>query len=98
VFRKVRGEHQLAALDRAMAALAFPASLLAMLADRDAAPAVATATVLVTAVKEQWATTGDAQTYASATAAHQSVRAAGTPFSVALPAADLASPVTLVGV
>jgi hypothetical protein len=96
VFRKVRGEEWLAL--GSASALAFPACLLGMTAARDRPPALATTAALVTAANEQWVSTYDDQTYPSATAAHQSIRAAGNPASVALPAADLAHAVVLAGV
>jgi hypothetical protein len=98
VFRKVRGEDlvPLGLLERDV--LELPAVLLGMLAARDAIPALATRTPLVTAAAEGWATGHDGAPWPSATAAHQAARTSTDPRAFAVPASDLAKPVALAGV
>jgi hypothetical protein len=79
-------------------ALAFPGILLGMVAARDAAPALATRTPLVTAAAESWATAQDGAVWPSATAAHQAARTSGDADAFAVAAADLANPIVLAGV
>ena len=69
-----------------------------MVAARDAKPALATLTPLVTAASETWATAHDRASWPSATAAHQAARVSGDAGAFAVPAADLAAPVVLAGV
>ena len=70
-----------------------------MVAARDATPALATRTPLVTAAAESWATRSTtAPLWPSATAAHQAARTSGDASAFAVAAADLATPVALAGV
>ena len=98
VFRKVRGENLVPLGLFAFDVLDFPGILLHMVAARDATPALATRTPLVTAAPESWATAGDGALWSSATAAHQAARTSGDASAFAIAAADLATPVALAGV
>ncbi|WP_165372873.1 DUF6603 domain-containing protein [Pengzhenrongella frigida] len=96
VFRKVRGEVWLP-LGLGGVALDLPGVLLAMLAARDASPALATTAALVTVAAETYATS-DGTSYASATGAFQAARVSADPARFAVGAADLDAAVVLVGV
>jgi len=97
VYRKVRGENLVSLGLFELETLEFPEILLGMLAARDATPALATRTAIVTAAAERWATQ-DGAVWPSATAAHQAARVSGDSSAFAVAAVDLARPVVLAGV
>jgi hypothetical protein len=100
-FRKVRDELQ-NRLDAAVLDVRdFPAVLLDMLGARDAPPAPATSTALMSAVEPAWVNTADGAVHPSATAAFQAARAAnaaGVVTAFAVTRTDFDSPVVLAGV
>jgi hypothetical protein len=71
------------------------AHIAALVAAAGRPPALSDGSPLVTAGSETWTATGTAQTFTSATAAHQFVRYHS---GVALAATDAAAPVELAGV
>ncbi len=97
-YRKVRGENHSRLAASTISALAFPDILLAMLGDRDAPPAVATRTPMVSVTAPSWVNSADGVIRASATAAFQAARISGDPNAFATAAADAASPVAMAGV
>ena len=97
VFRKVRGEGWLS-LGLGGIALDLPRILLSMMAARDATPALATTTPLVTVAPETWVATSDGAHHDSATGAFQSARVSTDPAAFAVPESDLGSAVVLAGV
>lgn len=99
-FRKVRDEHQSRLDATILEALDFPAVLLDMLGARDAPPALATSTALVSALEPAWVNTADGTVHPSATAAFQAARAANTVGVVtafAVTQTDFDAPVVLAG-
>jgi hypothetical protein len=97
VFRKVRGEQLLPLGLLAGVALDLPGIMTAMVAARDAAPAAATMTPLVTVGLQAWVSS-DGVGHGSATAAHQAARLSGQPSVFAVTKPDLESAVVLAGV
>ncbi|MEO7784356.1 MAG: DUF6603 domain-containing protein [Terracoccus sp.] len=96
VFRKVRDEGWTTLGLLLFSALDLPGILSGMVADRDATPAAATRTPLVTVGPEEW-TTSDGAAHASATAAHQAVRSDPDRMAFAATAGDVGFPVALAG-
>lgn len=96
VFRKVRDEGWTTLGLLEGVALDLPGILSGMVAARDATPAAATRTPLVTVGPEAWVSS-DGTGHASATAAHQAARLSPDPAVFAVSKADLGSPVVLAG-
>ncbi len=96
VFRKVRDEGWLPLGRLTFAALDLPGILCGMVADRDATPAAATRTPLVTVAPEAWATS-DGAGHGSATAAHQAARLNPDTAVFAAAKSDIGAPVVMAG-
>lgn len=94
VFRKVRDEGWSTLGRLGVSALDLPGVLSGMVAARDATPATATRTLLITVLPEVWATS-DGAGHGSATAAHQAARINPDPAVFATAKPDLGSPVVL---
>lgn len=98
VFRKVRGEQLISLGISVGIARELPGILMAMVAARDATPALATTAPLVTVGTETWVSTSDGLRHDSATGAHQAARVSPVPRAFAVAEPDLISPVVLAGV
>ena len=76
----------------------LPGILMAMVAARDATPALATTAPLVTVGTETWVSTSDGVRHDSATGAHQAARVSPDARAFAVAEPDLVSAVLLAGV
>ena len=97
MFPKVRGEELVSLGILVGVALDLPGIMTAMVTARDAVPAAASMTPLVTVGSQAWMTS-DRVGHGSATAAHQAARLKGDPSVFAVTKPDLESAVVLAGV